>query len=113
MEIGGHTVSHPILANLDAEESNREILGGKQALESIIDREISLFAYPNGRTGIDYQAKDVENVDRAGFVAAVTTQLGAAESSTDRYQLPRFTPWNPNPVGFMAQLTNMYRHVVY
>ena len=51
-------------------------------------------------------------VRRAGFAAAVTTHLGVSERSTDRYQLPRFTPWNPTPLGFMAQITSMYRNVV-
>ena len=28
-----------------------------------------------------------------GFIGAVSTDWGVANSSTDYYQLPRFTPW--------------------
>jgi peptidoglycan/xylan/chitin deacetylase (PgdA/CDA1 family) len=113
MEIGGHTVSHPILATLSAEESRREIVHGKQALEAIVDQPVSLFAYPNGKADADFQRKDAENVSKSGFYAAVTTHWGVAERSTDPFQLPRFTPWDATPTRFMTRMASMYRNVVH
>ncbi len=97
MEIGGHTVTHPILASLDEQEARREIAEGKDQLESIIASPLRLFAYPNGRPGSDYLPRDSELVRKLGFDAAVSTQPGAARRATlnqNLFQLPRFTPWD-------------------
>jgi peptidoglycan/xylan/chitin deacetylase (PgdA/CDA1 family) len=97
MEIGGHTVTHPILALLDEEEARAEILGGKRQLEDITGAPVSLFAYPNGKPDQDYSLRDVELVKKAGFAAAVSTMSGVANRSSDLFQLPRFGPWDKNP----------------
>jgi len=78
MEIGGHTVNHPILAMLDEEEARAEIVGGKRQLEEIIGAPVTLFAYPSGKPGRDYGPRDVRLVKEAGFVAAVSTIGGVA-----------------------------------
>jgi peptidoglycan/xylan/chitin deacetylase (PgdA/CDA1 family) len=97
MEIGAHTVNHPILAVLDAREAREEIVEGKGRLEEITGAPVTLFAYPNGKPGRDYTPRDVELVRRAGFRAAVSTIPGVARRGADPYQLPRFSPWDRNP----------------
>jgi peptidoglycan/xylan/chitin deacetylase (PgdA/CDA1 family) len=94
MSIGAHTVTHPILATLSSEEARREIAQGRDALESIIGRRVAHFAYPNGRPESDYDDDSVDIVRELGFDSAVSTAWGAARSSTDRFQLPRFSPWD-------------------
>jgi hypothetical protein len=39
-----------------------------------------------------------------GFDAALSTAWGVATAATDRYQLPRFTPWDRSPVRFVLRL---------
>jgi peptidoglycan/xylan/chitin deacetylase (PgdA/CDA1 family) len=97
MEIGAHTINHPILATLDDEEARAEIVGGRRRLEEIIEAPVTLFAYPNGKPGRDYGPRDVALVRKAGFAAAVSTAGGAAGRRSDLFQLPRFSPWEPNP----------------
>jgi len=97
MEIGGHTVSHPILAMLDAQQARNEILGGKHRLEEITGAPVTLFAYPNGKPGRDYGLRDVQFVKEAGFTAAVSTIDGVANRGSDIFQLPRFGPWEKSP----------------
>jgi peptidoglycan/xylan/chitin deacetylase (PgdA/CDA1 family) len=104
MEIGGHTVNHPILAVLDAEEARAEIVGGKGRLEEITGARVTLFAYPNGKPGRDYGPRDVELVKEAGFTAAVSTLSGVANRGSDVFQLPRFGPWDRNPIRLGARL---------
>lgn len=94
MGIGAHTVSHPILAGLEEAAAAREIGEGRQRLAEIVDARIGLFAYPNGRPGVDYNEASVRLVRELGFDAAVSTAWGAAGSDTDPWQLPRFTPWD-------------------
>lgn len=93
MEIGGHTHSHPILARLTPVQAEREIQQGKQTLEGTLGQPIRLFAYPNGKPNVDYLPAHVEQVRKAGFIGAVSTSWGGANSPQDVYQLPRFTPW--------------------
>lgn len=94
MQIGAHTVSHPILARLDHETARREINGSKQMLEDLLQQAVTLFAYPNGTPEKDYRAEHATLIRQAGFACAVTTAAGAASAADDRYQLPRFTPWD-------------------
>lgn len=104
MEIGGHTVNHPILAVLDAQEARAEIVGGKHRLEEITGAPVTLFAYPNGKPGQDYGPREVELVKKAGFSAAVSTRSGVAGRGSDVFQLPRFGPWDRNPRRLGARL---------
>ncbi|WP_234814961.1 polysaccharide deacetylase family protein [Noviherbaspirillum denitrificans] len=104
MEIGGHTVNHPILARLDAKAARREIAEGKEALEGIIGAPVRLFAYPNGKPARDYLAEHVGIVRELGFDAAVSTAWGATASDPDLYQLPRFTPWDQGANKFLLRM---------
>jgi peptidoglycan/xylan/chitin deacetylase (PgdA/CDA1 family) len=113
MSIGGHTKSHPILASTDEAMARHEIVEGKAQLEAILGDPVQLFAYPNGKPSSDYHAAHVRMVREAGFTAAVSTAWGTATSSTDRYQLPRFSPWDRNPLRFAARmLQNTQRRAV-
>lgn len=108
LTIGAHTVNHPILARLPAGEARREIEDGKRELERIIEAPVRLFAYPNGKPGIDYHAESVAIVKAAGFDAAVSTAWGVATSASDPWQIPRFTPWDRTPRRFaLRMLHNM------
>jgi peptidoglycan/xylan/chitin deacetylase (PgdA/CDA1 family) len=104
IEIGGHTVHHPIVARMDPAGARREIVEGKAALETIIGAPVHTFAYPNGRPGRDYLAEHVTMVKELGFEAAVTTSPGAARAGDNLYQLPRFTPWDRGQTGFTARM---------
>ena len=104
MQIGAHTVSHPILAKLSDDEMRDEIQRGKHQLEDLLDEPITLFAYPNGKPGEDYAAQSVQIVKDLGFEAAVSTAWGASGPQTDLFQIPRFTPWDRSPWRFALRL---------
>jgi peptidoglycan/xylan/chitin deacetylase (PgdA/CDA1 family) len=110
MQIGAHTVSHPILARLEDESARQEIQDSKQFLEQILDARVGLFAYPNGRPGSDYLQKTVDIVRSIGFDAAVSTQWGASRQGDDLLQIRRFTPWDQFRLRFGARmLVNLRR----
>ncbi len=104
MEIGGHTISHPILARLPDVAAAHEIMEGLRQLEAIIHAPVRLFAYPNGRPGLDYTEAHVAICKKTRLLAAVSTERGAATKQSDLYQLPRFTPWDKNPLRFGLRL---------
>ena len=106
MLIGAHTVTHPILANLPRGAARAEMLGGKRALESLLGAPVTLFAYPNGKPGEDFNGESVEIAREIGFGAAVTTAWGAAHRDTDPLQIPRFTPWDRTMPRFAARMAS-------
>jgi peptidoglycan/xylan/chitin deacetylase (PgdA/CDA1 family) len=109
IEIGAHTVTHPILCAIGADAARQEIAASKATLESIIGRRVGLFAYPNGRPGRDYDASHVALVKGCGFDAAVSTAWGAAGRKVDTFQIPRMLPWDSSPLKFAARLLRTYR----
>ena len=94
MQIGAHTRSHPILARLGDDLAADEIKDSKRDLEALLCEPVTLFAYPNGKPAVDYGASHARMVQAAGFTAAVSTAPGAASARSDRFQLPRFAPWD-------------------
>lgn len=104
IEIGGHTVTHPILTKLDDEIARREIVENKQVLEAITGKPLRLFAYPNGKVGMDFDERHVRMVRDAGYSAAFTTAIGSATQLNDVYQIPRSRPWDATPLLFGLRL---------
>jgi peptidoglycan/xylan/chitin deacetylase (PgdA/CDA1 family) len=114
MDIGGHTHSHPILSRQNPSDARRDILLGKEALETLLAAPIRLFAYPNGRPGKDYSREHVTMIADCGFDMAVSTRPAAADRHSDPFQLPRFTPWDKTPRRFALRLlrTLVFPHSV-
>jgi peptidoglycan/xylan/chitin deacetylase (PgdA/CDA1 family) len=108
MTIGGHTRSHPILASLSADEARREIETGKSDLEGILQQPVRVFAYPNGKHGRDFRDEHAEIVRDAGFDLAVATDWGVMSNTSNRYQVPRFTPWHSNLDRFAIDLARCH-----
>lgn len=94
VEIGAHTMAHPILAELDLAAATSEIQESRRVLQGITGARINLFAYPNGKPDVDYLKSTVGIVKQAGFDAAFSTAWGVANGQSDPFQLPRFTPWD-------------------
>jgi peptidoglycan/xylan/chitin deacetylase (PgdA/CDA1 family) len=112
MEIGAHTHRHPILAVVSDGEALADIAHGKAALEAMIQAPVTLFAYPNGKPGPDYQQRHVNMVRELGFAAAFSTVAGVAYDGSDLLQLPRFTPWEPDRLRFLLRLLAQRRIAV-
>ncbi len=104
MEIGGHTVNHPILRVLPDAEAEAEIAAGRLCLQTLTDAPVDVFAYPNGRPMLDYDERHAAIVRRLGFRCAVTTASGVSGPADDRFQLPRFTPWDRSPARWLGRL---------
>jgi len=104
MTIGAHTLTHPILATLPNDTARTEIAEGRLRLEAIVGDTVRFFAYPNGRPGKDYIAAHVGMVRDLGFEAAFSTAWGACSPGGDRFQIPRFTPWQAGRVRYGLQM---------
>jgi peptidoglycan/xylan/chitin deacetylase (PgdA/CDA1 family) len=91
---GPHSVSHPILSQLGAEASYREISKSWDRLCSETDGVVPVFAYPNGNPG-DFTEREKDTVKGLGLRAALSAIYGFADArelmdGTNRYEIPRF-----------------------
>ncbi len=111
MIVGGHTVNHPILSVLDDKGAREEIERNRDELGSILGHVPRFFAYPNGKPGADYSARDVELVRQAGYEAAFSTSIGSVGPESDVFQLPRFTPWDRTAGRFALRLAHNFLRV--
>lgn len=109
IEIGAHTMTHPILARIPEAEAHDEIVQSRRRLEEITGQPVLSFAYPNGRPVRDYASEHVRAVRDAGFELAVSTSWGAATAQSDPFQIPRIAPWDKSPLRYAARMVNAYR----
>lgn len=85
IEIGSHTITHPILPNTTDEQLDRELRGSRARLEEVLDHPIKLFCYPNG----SFDRRVETATARAGYECAVTTRPGLNDFQDDLLALRR------------------------
>lgn len=88
VELGGHTISHPILSSLDAPSALAEIRGGAEAMARELESAPVTFAYPWGRRW-DFNDETRRAVGEARFATAVTMHAGTNDAETDPTRLHR------------------------
>ncbi len=87
--IGAHSLTHPVLANEDDAEAERQIAGSVQQLSVLLGRPVRTFAYPNGAAGLDYGPREQALLRAAGVELAFATHSGAIGLGVDRLAIPR------------------------
>lgn len=92
VEIGGHTLSHPLLKTLPDDEAYREIVQNKKDLEGLLGRSVKTFAYPFGHAPA-CGAREYTLVQKAGYKVAVTTRDGNVlpDHANHLTALPRYS----------------------
>jgi peptidoglycan/xylan/chitin deacetylase (PgdA/CDA1 family) len=89
MSIGAHTVSHPVLSRLSAEEQLFEVLESRLVIERAIGRSVSAFSYPVGRRD-SFDGHTRNALAQAGFDWAFSYYGGFVSGETaDRFDIPR------------------------
>lgn len=89
MGIGGHTVNHPVLANLSPEQQDYEVRECRRRLVHEIREPIEAFSYPVGGRG-SFNEHTRAALERHGFRWAFTYQGGHVSSpQCDRFALQR------------------------
>ena len=90
IEIGGHTVQHPILSHASALEQEWEITQNLRDIEQWTGRSVRAFAFPNGRRRVDYNERSVEILREAGIDMAFTTEPSFARADEPTLERSRF-----------------------
>jgi peptidoglycan/xylan/chitin deacetylase (PgdA/CDA1 family) len=90
VELGAHTVTHPILARAPLADQQREIERSRDDIEAWTGRSVRAFAFPNGRPRVDYTEGTVTVLERLGFDVAFTTDSRIAAAEDSPLEMPRF-----------------------
>lgn len=85
---GSHTLSHPVLSGLSAEEVHRELSESKRILEARLGEPVLDFAYPFGKAA-DYGPVGPATARSCGYRSAVTTAWGTNTPGADMHALRR------------------------
>lgn len=91
-ELGAHTISHPNLAHLQADEMTAEIRRSAERVAEITGSTPQTFAYPYGDR-CAAKSREYQAANELGFKLAVTTNPGTlkAESLDNRFSLRRIS----------------------
>lgn len=105
MTIGAHTIHHPILSQEGDATAFTEIADSQRRLQQEIGQPVLFFAYPNGKSTVDYGENHVTMLKKLGFVAAFSTDWGLTQPQQQcPFQLKRFTPWDSHVGRFALRL---------
>lgn len=107
VEIGAHTVTHPVLAAQSIVEQQREIKGSKSSLEAMIAGPVTTFSYPYGGRP-EVSVHTVSTTRAAGFELACANVPHVVTRAADPFFLPRFMVRDWQPAVFARRLTEMF-----
>jgi peptidoglycan/xylan/chitin deacetylase (PgdA/CDA1 family) len=107
-DVGGHSVTHPILATLPDDEARGEIAESATWIKALTGTSPKSFAYPNGRPGRDYTIEHTRMVADAGFQLAVSTQWSCALPTSSEFEIPRVSILAHNLPGQIVELCKLY-----
>jgi peptidoglycan/xylan/chitin deacetylase (PgdA/CDA1 family) len=86
IDIGAHTVTHPLLSVMSQAEQSAEIVGSRQKLTEILGSKVDTFSYPYG----NFTTDTVDIVKAAGFEMALACETNVVEKGANQFQLGRF-----------------------
>jgi peptidoglycan/xylan/chitin deacetylase (PgdA/CDA1 family) len=85
IEIGAHTVSHPVLSLLTRDEQREEVHQSRIDLQSVAGAPVTSFSYPHGA----YSAETRKIVAEAGFTIACCSKPDVLRPTSDALSVPR------------------------
>jgi peptidoglycan/xylan/chitin deacetylase (PgdA/CDA1 family) len=91
IEVGAHTVDHPILARASVANQRRQIAESIAAVQEWCGVPTRAFAYPNGRPGLDFTAETIAIIRELNVECAFSTEPRLAEVDDSWEAAPRFT----------------------
>ena len=90
-DIGGHTMTHPILSQLSSRDLQRELCESRALIETQTRLQCKALAYPNGRSR-DIAENVLAATAEAGYDLAFTVSNQWCARTRDPFQLDRISP---------------------
>lgn len=107
VDAGSHTMSHSVLSALSPTSQSSEIRDSKAALEEVLGRPVTAFAYPFGSRD-DYTEQTAHIVHQCGFSCACSNYRDVVWRYSDSFQLPRFIVRDWEGERFARQLSEWF-----
>ena len=107
-KIGYHTINHYNMSKLSYDNQKIEIELGKEELESIINRQVKIFAYPFGNR-YHYNADTLKIVKR-NFNFAFSNFEGLVHKDSNIYEMPRFLVRDWDLDNFILNIKRFFRY---
>jgi len=107
-KIGYHTINHYNLSKLSYDNQKIEIELGKKELESIINQQVKIFAYPFGNR-YHYNADTLEIVKR-NFNFAFSNFEGLVHKDSNIYEMPRFLVRDWDIDSFIKNIKRFFKY---
>ena len=85
VEMGAHTVSHPLLSYEEPATVECELRLSKQMVEEKLGKPVRAFAYPNG----DWNDRVSKQVEQTGYRCAFTTHPDWHDSRENQFTISR------------------------
>lgn len=82
---GSHTLSHVSLAKISNEEAEHQLVKSREAIEWRIKKPVKYFAHPGGF----YKAETGQLLQKSGYRAGFTVNLGRAQAGSDVFAIKR------------------------
>lgn len=105
IEIGSHTVTHPILNRVNEAQLQMEMAESRVRIEKMLGSKADIFCYPNG----DFGMRERSAVKQAGYRCAVTTRHGFNDLRSDLLTLRRINA--EHDIAHFVQSTSGFEQV--
>jgi len=107
ISFGSHTVSHPILTEIDFKTAMWEISESKAILEKMLGKKIQWFSYPKGKKK-HFNENLKTQVKKSGYIAAFTTENRDITFGDDFFELGRIGIRNCPLFVFKTRLSGIF-----
>jgi peptidoglycan/xylan/chitin deacetylase (PgdA/CDA1 family) len=108
--VGSHSMTHPLMTNIPEDRLKQELLGSREKLEKLLNRQVSLFSFPYG--GFNEQTVSASRL--AGYKRVFTALPVYACSVPNEFETGRVgtapTDW---PLEYRLKLAGAYRWLPY
>jgi peptidoglycan/xylan/chitin deacetylase (PgdA/CDA1 family) len=108
IDVGAHTVTHPVFSTQSIEVRRYELLEGRRRLQDILGTPVTSFAYPFGGPS-DIGDTPQELIQEAGYEVACSTIPRPLTVASDRWRLPRFLVRDWDGDEFAERLSGFFR----
>jgi peptidoglycan/xylan/chitin deacetylase (PgdA/CDA1 family) len=87
--VGSHTLTHPNVAHVSADDAHTELADSKIKLEKELGGPVKHFSYPHPALNPSWNESTLKITEELGYATAVTTTVGAVRSDARPLAIPR------------------------
>ena len=87
--VGSHTMTHPNVAQIPADEARRELADSKLKLEKELRQPVKHFCYPHPALSPQWDENTLKITEELGYATAVTTTCSAVRADARPLAIPR------------------------